>query len=243
MNRNVKYRRLTLALAMAGVILGFSCAPKVFAQGANSEVYPPGTASLGLSYGEWTASWWQWLLAIPTGPGSDQNPQDDATGQFCSTNQAGPVWFLAGSGSGQPVIRSCTIPSTASIFFPLVNIECSTQDPQPFHCNDAASCRRCAVTISSGIGPNTLNASLDGQPLLNGVQAFRAQSPFFSFTTPANNILGSNGGPGMSVSDGYWLMLKPLSPGKHTIKFGGGFVSGVGAGFTENVTYNITVPQ
>jgi hypothetical protein len=76
---------------------------------------------------------------------------------------------------------------------------------------------------------------------LNGVQAFRTQSPFFSFTTPPNNILGSSGGPGMSVSDGYWLMLRRLSPGKHTIKFGGGFVSGVGAGFSENVTYNITV--
>lgn len=240
MKHALKYGR-TLALIATSAFFGISVAPATYAQSVNSAVYPPGNSVSGLTYGEWSESWWQWLLSIPTGPGTDQNPQDDATGQFCSTNQAGPVWFLAGSGSGQPVIRSCTIPSATSIFFPLVNLECSTQDQPPFHCNDAASCRRCAVTISSGIGPGSLNASLDGQPLLNGVQAFRTQSPFFSFTTPTSNILGSGGGPGMSVSDGYWLMLRPLSPGKHTIKFGGGFVSGVGAGFSENVTYNITV--
>ncbi len=43
------------------------------------------------------------------------------------------------------------------------------------------------------------------------------------------------------VSDGYWLMLKPLSPGNHVILWEGAFVSGPGAGFSQNVTYNLIV--
>lgn len=232
--------------ASACVILGLTVAPFASAQSVSSAVYPPGTTALGLSYGESSATWWQWLLAIPTGPGADQNPQDQPSGSVnCSINQSGPVWFLAGSGSGQAVTRTCSsnISSTTSLLFPLINLECSTQDQPPFHCTDAASCRRCAASFAQYIGPNTLHASVDGVSVLNGAGGFRALSPFFTFTTPTSNILGSSGGSGMSVSDGYWLMLKPLSPGQHTITFGGALVSGPFAGFTQNITYIITVSQ
>ncbi|CAN0622884.1 KY49.ctg7180000000014_quiver, whole genome shotgun sequence [Burkholderia multivorans] len=245
MKHALKYRR-SLTLVATSLLLGISVAPVAYAQSTNSAVYPPGNTALGLSYGEWSAAWWQWLLAIPTGPGNDQNPQDQPTGAIdCGLNQSGPVWFLAGSGSGATVTRTCSsnISSTTSLLLPLINVECSTQDQPPFHCTDAASCRRCAASFANFIGPNTLHMSVDGIEVLNGVQGFRSQSPFFSFTTPANNILGSTGGPGMSVSDGYWAMLRPLSPGQHTIKFGGTLVRGPFSGFTQNVTYIITVSQ
>jgi hypothetical protein len=41
-----------------------------------------------------------------------------------------------------------------------------------------------------------------------------------------------------AASDGYWLMLEPLSPGTHTIEFGG---TAKNTGFQLNVTYTITV--
>src|SRR4029077_20020533 len=55
-------------------------------------VYPPGSNPLGVTYGEWTARWWQWLLSIP-GP---VNTNLDTTGANCAQGQSGPVWFLAG---------------------------------------------------------------------------------------------------------------------------------------------------
>ncbi|WP_157654489.1 hypothetical protein [Burkholderia ubonensis] len=231
-----------------GVLFGISLAPATFAQSAGSAVYPPGNAVSGLSYGEWSATWWQWLLAIPTGPGNDPNPQDQSNGAVdCSLNQSGPVWFLAGSGSGATVARTCSgnISSTTALFLPLINVECSTQDQPPFHCTDAASCRQCAASFANYIGPTTLHLSIDGIEVLNGAQGFRAQSPFFGFTTPKNyNILGSAaGGAGMSVSDGYWAMLRPLSPGRHTIRFGGALVRGPYPGFTQDATFNVTVSQ
>lgn len=240
----LNHRRM-LALA-TGVLLGISIAPAAVAQSARSAAYPQGNAVSGLTYGEWSATWWQWLLAIPTGPGNDQNPQDQPTGAVdCGIHQSGPVWFLAGNGTGATVTRTCSghISSTTALFFPLINAECSTQDQAPFHCTDAASCRQCAASFADYIGPNTVHVSVDGVDVLNGVQGFRAQSPLFGFTTPASNILFSSGGPGMSVSDGYWVMLRPLSPGRHTIQFGGALVRGPFSGFTQDVTYNLTVSQ
>ncbi|AJX30737.1 hypothetical protein [Burkholderia oklahomensis] len=239
--KKLKYSR-SLVLAATAVLLGISAAPPAFAQ--SSAVYPPGTTAIGLSYGDLSAAWWQWLFAIPTGPGTDQNPQDQGSGSVnCSINQTAPVLFLTGSGSGTAVNRTCSsnISTTTSFLFPLINVECSTQDQPPFHCTDAASCRRCAESFANLIDPSSLTASVDGISLLNPpTQNFRAESPFFNFTTPSNNILGSKGGPGMSVSDGYWVMLKPLPPGKHTVTFRGSIPS---FNFTQNVTYTITVSQ
>ena len=55
---------------------------------------------------------------------------------------------------------------------------------------------------------------------------------------PGGNILGIAAGTyGPAISDGYWLMLAPLSAGSHTVHF-----RGVAAGgFETEVTYNLTV--
>lgn len=91
---------------------------------------------------------------------------------------------------------------------------------------------------------DALKVIIDGKKVKK-LGHFRVQSPLFGFTTPAeNNLLGLPGvTSGSSVSNGFWLILKPLSPGNHVIHFEGAFVSGPGAGFSQNVTYNLSVIQ
>jgi hypothetical protein len=43
-----------------------------------------------------------------------------------------------------------------------------------------------------------------------------------------------------AVSDGIWLMLRPLPPGPHTIRFGGSFPV-IGGVFQLDITYHVTV--
>jgi hypothetical protein len=70
----------------------------------------------GLSYQQWGAKWWQWVLSIP----ASINPILDTTGANCDVDQSGPVWFLAG---GPPIAeRNCTIPAGKMIFFPIINL-------------------------------------------------------------------------------------------------------------------------
>lgn len=238
-------------LAATCVVLSVAAAPRVFAQGANSGVLPPGSTISDLVYGTgiaawwygiWSAVWWQWLLAIPTGPGTDQNPLHDSTGMYCGANQSGPVWFLTGTvANGQPVTRNCLIPSAMPVFVPLAMVKCSTLDASPFHCTNATSCRSCATTIVDGINLSSLTISIDDMQIKDGIEAYRSISPLFSFLVPGQNILNSPSGSGMAVSAGYWLMLKSMSPGRHTIHIQGQDVRGLNVGVSEDVTYSIDV--
>ena len=84
---------------------------------ADRGIHPPCSKPYGLTYGEWSARWWQWIESIPAAT----NPNFDTTGADCAQGQAGPVWFLAGDFGGT-VVRHCTIPVGVSVLFPVINI-------------------------------------------------------------------------------------------------------------------------
>src|SRR5690242_16183808 len=96
----------------------------------NPMVAPPGSSPYGKSYAEWSAEHWKWLFSIPNAV----NPANDFTGVNAGVNQSGPVWFLAGSFCPEPplscanfvVTRNITVPSGVSLFFPILDSECST---------------------------------------------------------------------------------------------------------------------
>src|SRR5207248_483560 len=94
-----------------------------------------------------------------------------------------------------------------------------------------------------------LAADVDSVPIqgldVHGI--YRVQSPLFDYTLPPDNVLritggGSScagtGGSACAVSDGYWLMLAPLSSGQHTIHFHGSLPA---FNFALDVVYNLTV--
>src|SRR5438128_1413162 len=83
------------------------------------EYFAPNSRPYGLSYGQWTVKWWQWLISIRAGT----NPAADATGEHGGINQREPdVWFLAGT-FGTSVQRICVIPLGKSVLFPVINYE------------------------------------------------------------------------------------------------------------------------
>ena len=98
----------------------------------------------------------------------------------------------------------------------------------------------CRITSGDSLGggistlSNTMASSME-------LWKYRVQSPVFDITLPKDNSIGLPPRKDASVSDGYWLMLEPLSPGEHTIHDEGAFVSGTGKGFRQNVTYYVTV--
>ena len=204
----------------------------------NGAVYAPNENVLGMSYGDWSAAWWQWLLLFT----NDVSPYFDTTGQYCNEGQGGPVFFLVG-GPVNPTIRSCTIPAGKAVFAPIGNTECSSVEPNGFQGRNAQEARKCAASWIDGIDIKSLKFTIDGKKV-NGLGDFRVQSPFYYFNMvpPLNNFLGVDGATeGYSVSDGYWVMVAPLSPGQHVIHFEGKWVSGPAAGSVQNVTYHLTV--
>ncbi|WP_146166249.1 hypothetical protein [Trinickia symbiotica] len=260
MNGNTRFWRLIFAMATIATLLGFSAREVLADSSQNPYIVPPDQAAstTGQTYGKWSGLWWQWMLAIPFGHNLP-NPTFYSDGTHCNTNQSGTVWFLTEPASGGVATEQCTVPFGQYIFIPILNAECSTYEqplgvypssPYGPGCTDEASCSACAKTLADLINTGSVSASVDGTPV-TGLQSpsspFRTQSQsptFFQFSVPTNNFFATEGlsgaGSGMSVSDGYWLMIRPLTVGQHTIHVEAAFTK---FKFGENVTYNITVPK
>jgi hypothetical protein len=136
------------------------------------------------------------------------------------TGQSGPVWFLAGVFG--PAECSGTVPAGKALFFPLADAECSTLEDPPFHGDTEAEQRSCAKLSADQIVAANLFCEIDGVAVTN-LESYRVASPQFEFTAPTPWVFGVVGGPGTAVGDGYYLLLRPLSLGEHTIHFGGDF--------------------
>jgi cache domain-containing protein len=185
------------------------------------EVFTTTSNPYGLTYGEWTARWWQWAYSIPR----DVHPAYDDSGRYCAEGQTGPVWFLAGTYE-HPAERYCTIPAGKAILLPILNSECSYAEFP--NLNAEEELRQCAKQMQDSVVQ--LEASIDGVAIA-ALQQYRLQSPLFNLTLGENNILGLPVNTTTeAVSDGNWLFLKPLSIGEHVIYFKGGLEA------TDNIT-------
>jgi hypothetical protein len=225
-----------LRLIVVAIILGIMVlAPMVAAAGnPNPGVVPVNSNFHGKTYGEWSAEWWKWSLSIPY----TNNPVRDESGEFCAEGQSGNVWFLAGTWGGN-ITRNCTIPTGKALFFPIINYECSQiegngNNEQELRYNTTPTINN--VTFKEVI--------IDGKNLKD-LDKYRVTSGLFVFWLPPDNVLGIETGPdgnsSISVSDGYWVMLTPLSAGKHTIHIHGELKVSDEFTFKTQVTYNLNV--
>jgi hypothetical protein len=219
---------VALSLTTASLI------PFAWADGVNPGVYSSDSKPYGLTYGEWTAKFWQWVMAIP----QSNNPITDLSGKNCAVGQNDQhVFFLAGTTGGSAQ-RFCTVPSGKAILIPIFNGECSFAE-YPKHKTES-ELRNCAITGDNG---GTVHAAVDGKNLLN-LDGYRVQSQLFNVTFADHNIFGAPSGKTQAVSDGWWVFLQPLAPGKHEIHFSGVLVANPATSaqsFADDVTYNLLV--
>jgi hypothetical protein len=173
----------------------------------NSLLYSKDSNPYSISYGDWIATWWQWNIGIPPA----QHPRDHFSPQTCTTDQAGPVWFLPDILSGKED-RSCTMPSGKAILVPLLTGFCDDDNTDPAVKTDEGL-RKCAM---AGNEYGILSAKLDGVDLQN-LDQYRMQSNFFNLTVPKDNFCNCVPGTFKSTADGFFIFLKPLSVGKHDL--------------------------
>jgi hypothetical protein len=221
---------------MAFLLLALPTAPlRGEADKADPRVYAPGAKVEGKTYAEWSAAWWQWALAIK----KDRNPILDKDGADAAQGQAGPVWFLAGNTGGKTT-RKCTVPAGKPVFFPVVNY---VEGDAPDKADDK---KLLAVAKAAMDGAADLTVTLDGKPIA-GVDRFRVASAVFTFTGPekaADALFEGTAGKNKAASDGYWLMLKPLATGRHTLHFKGKVKAAEGKEpLVVDVTYELTVEK
>lgn len=190
--------------------------------------------------------WWNWALSIDTT--KEGNPFTDTTGELCSLGkQQGNLLFLVGTAGETSTsggtsghtgdVRTCDtpIPRGTTLFFPLLNTECSVlegnYDPQKPGSVDK-QLRDCATDVINHVPKNSLVLTIDGVSSKQLVQRVQSAQGGFQLTVGPNNpFITAPDSPlnvqspttTTSVSDGYWALLKAntLSHGPHTITFGG----------------------
>lgn len=210
-------------VAVTGLMVGAAASA---AADAGNRVVEPGQKFAGKSYNELAGEWTNWLVVEPIAT----NPAFDPDGRFCARNQHGSVWFLA-STFGGVADRTCEVPAGKAIFLSLGGVFVSFSpefpaagDPCSQMATDVGKVR-CDVNNDVPVAPDTsFEVTLDGEPV-GDLFAFRAQSQPGGFTLRVPNPslltdLGlAAGDRSPTVADGYFLFLKPLTAGEHTLSF------------------------
>ncbi len=201
----------------------------------NANALPYGTSMV-----RWSERWWQWEVSVPTA----QNPGLDPTGADCAVAQTGgPVWYVAATFAPGALTRSCTIPSHTALLISLSGVLNDYPCPDPtFQPAPGQSLQDFLTQGARAVvdGVNGLTLSVDGRSVPN-LFAYRYTTPLFSFTgdpslqTSLDPCITGSAQPG--VSDGYFIILKPLTAGTHTVVFTASDVQGV----HTSVTYTLTV--
>ena len=240
----IRTKFVAVAIAVAAVV-AFTLPAQ-----AQAQVWNPKVA--GKTYGEWETAWWQWAFAGPNGENVIEGTAE------CGVNQPpGPVWFLAGT-FGVVAERDCTIPKDRAVFYPLVNsfwVDCPNSPDEDLTDDEV----RALMATYGGGGDKAcqLTSTLDGVAISTKQSpTVRSQSPTFTATLPEGHVLEGlcyfppdyptdlpPGKTGRMISEGYWIMLPPLSSGEHTLTLHGANCDpATGAvEFEVDVTYHLTV--
>lgn len=209
--------RATVAFACL-LLLGTARADKTV-------LLPPGEAIAGRTQAEWSVAWWQWARSFER----DSSPVADRTGAMCGARQSGDVWFLAGTYGTRRTIRACKVPAGKHLFFPLINY---VVYPRP----GAVPPPNCmSVMGEAAVSTDDVAAlilDIDDtrfHELALHRQATRQCFDLGAAAQPPQRVYPS-------AANGYYVMLRPLPPGRHVINFGGAL-----PGMLQAVTYTLDV--
>lgn len=177
--------------------------------------------------------WWQWANTM----GDEESPVRDRTGEYCHVNQSGAVWFLAGGYGSSKIKRHCVIPQGKYIFFPIINMAYWPENDIKKTCEQ--------VKQESALNNSELYlvyVELDGNSIPNmRNNRLKSESCFdlhelLAQTKPTKRVYPA-------ATDGYWLMLKPLAKGIHSLKFNAQYhhKTAVHGNMMQDIEYTIEV--
>lgn len=235
---------------LAGLaVIGIALLVPGFAS-AQTHLMSPTSTVVGTDQATLSQQWWNWATSYTPA----ENPINDATGAFASKGDQGAYFFLAGSGSTNPVVRSVTLRNDQTLYFPLFNVVDGYTDEQiaRFELTETAI-RTEAINLLGNV--NGLFLTLAGGPVgmpagAANLLAFRQPTGKFDLVLPTDDNLfggpdfGAPAGTYRAFSDGYWVALSPFQNGSYELHFGGATERTgpfAGSSFSQDISYQITV--
>jgi hypothetical protein len=237
--------RTLLAAALVAVALVVAVAGQpAAADSSSSLVFPPTAHVGGKSLGDWGAEWWTWMGQYPL---AESPITDDGAVEYGDADEqpAGNTWFLAGTFGG-PGERWLTVPKGTRLLVPLINWDVwspedcwwigASTEPDGCTADDLHGFLDTFMTENV----TDLSATLDGESIPD-LFDYRARSDAFALDIEPDTLWTDFGyTPGTrdpNVSDGYYLLFKPLSEGEHELHFS----AEVDGSTIQDMTYHLTV--
>jgi hypothetical protein len=196
------------------------------------ELFSKDEKPFGVSYDDWVSKYWNWDDSLNT---DEFTPKPDG----CLINKSDSVVMLMDTTVEDSPHQVCKISSNQGIMIPLWIAECDNSggdDPRHKSYSDE-QLTRCAREVYN-LGNIRSEVKVDGLPvakldvrlsLISGkldykINALTNVTEFYSkgFNTtipPDTHNAGSKPGTWRAGSQGWWVFLKPLPPGEHTIYY------------------------
>jgi hypothetical protein len=190
----------------------------------------------GVNYSSYQGIYWQWLINTTdqndpgpkTETSSAWHPRYAYTPEKCSWNQFDEnVWFLPDGKSlstveynlgklnpGYVEERSCTVPHDRAILIQIYGGGCDYSELNLKTDEDLENCAH------KGLNEVKLSVKVDGIEIMNTANKLNYLPEMYEYniTYPENNVFLATPGIYEARAHGYYLFLKPLSIGDHTIE-------------------------
>lgn len=202
------------------------------------KVFLPTEQPYGKSYTQWNVEWFKVFMGFDC----DNNPWVFADKALFY--ETGSVYFLAGLNT-EGVSVDITVPEGKAIFFPLTNYINDYPCPDPNFKPAAGQSLEDFLKegmLSFKASISGLDVEVDGVSISNP-ETYWFLSELFTFTghpdlaTVCQFDVCVTGTPQSAVCGGYFMMLKPLSRGTHTVHYH----SVTWGNFVQDGTFHITV--
>lgn len=217
------------ALLAASLLL----ATNIHAQPLEDLMVHPDQLVAGKHLDEYANTWWQWTYTMQ----QEISPVRDITGKYCHVGQQGDVWFLAGGYGTSKIKRRCEVPAGKHIFFPVINM---AYWPRYEGSTTCESVKRSAALNNDEL--LSIEVELDSMKALNPSRTRLASRECFDLL----GLVPREYNPPIvypAATDGYWVMLKPLSKGTHVLRFNAMYNRDKGAfsKMAQDIEYELVV--
>ncbi|HEY9027654.1 MAG TPA: hypothetical protein VIP05_25400 [Burkholderiaceae bacterium] len=195
--------RAVLAVATLAAAAAAGADPATADKPDAASVIDPDELVLDRPQSEWSQAYLQWVAAFPRG----SSPVSDTTGALCAAKQDGDVWFLASSDGTAPVVRDCAIPAGKTLFVPVAGVLERSGSREP----DCAAMAR--VAADNLHHASALSMTIDGRAVDDLAGHRLAGGGCFALglrLVPRQTTKAA-------VADGWYVMLRPLPAGAHTL--------------------------
>ncbi len=245
----------TIVASLVGVFV-MVCAQSGHATNSSDLIYSKDSKPFGISFSEWTSKWWDWhynlLNKVNQQDPADLSlihPREVYSPEKCAWNQTDKnVWFLpdgrnlALDEASNPEIRKCTVPQGKALLVQIYGGGCSFAEGF----KTDMELRDC---VDIGLDTVKFTAKVDGVEVMNSENRnnYLPEHYLYNQTLTKDNYYDLPPGTWRAMSGGYFLFVKSLSTGNHTIEFNETFFK---AGFEgqpssehriSNVFYDLTV--